>query len=89
MNANMKEIQNILLQNLRGNHENKNRNGVDTQSQMKSILSQLKSTNIESHNHNQDFLIQDPHHHGFKSTTRNYYIPMINMRKFDGNDSIT
>ena len=29
------------------------------------------------------------HHHGFNSGTRNYFIPKIDLRKFDGNDPIT
>jgi hypothetical protein len=33
---------------IQGNHENKENNGVETQSHMGSILSQLESTNIES-----------------------------------------
>ena len=28
---------------------------------------------------------QDPHFHGFNSTPRNYFIPNIDMIKFDGN----
>ena len=71
------------------NHEHNERNGVETQSHMGSILSQLESINIESQSHNQDVLLQDPHNQGFKSSPRNYYIPKKNMRKFDVNYPIT
>jgi hypothetical protein len=36
---------------IQGNHENKENNGVETQSHMGSILSQFESTNTESQNH--------------------------------------
>ena len=32
---------------------------------------------------------QDPHFHGFNSTPRNYFIPNIDMIKFDGNYPVT
>jgi hypothetical protein len=73
---------------IQGNHENKENKVVETQSHMGSILSHLESTNIESHNHDHS-LLQDPHHQGFKSAPRNYFIPKIDMRKFDGKDPIT
>jgi hypothetical protein len=71
---------------IQGNHENKENNGVETQSHMGSILSQLESTNTEFQNYSS---LQDPHHQGFKSAPRNYFIPKIDMRKFDGKDPIT
>jgi hypothetical protein len=69
---------------IQGNPENKENNGVETQSHMGSILSQLESTNTEFQNYSS---LQDPHHQGFKSAPRNYFIPKIDMRKFDGKDS--
>jgi hypothetical protein len=64
-----------------GNHENKDNKVVETQSHMGSILSLLESTNSESQNHDHS-LLQDPHHQGFKSAPRNYFILKIDMRKF-------
>ena len=32
---------------------------------------------------------QDPHFHGFNSTPRNYFIPNIDMIKFDGSYPVT
>jgi hypothetical protein len=59
---------------IQGNHENKEKNGVETQSHVGSVLSQLESTNIESQNHDYSSL-QDPHHQGFNATPRNCFIP--------------
>ena len=47
----------------------------------------IEEINIESQNHDYSSL-QDPHHQGFKSTPRNYFVPKIDMRKFDGKDPI-
>ena len=60
-----------------------------TQSPMGNISSQLESTNIKLQNHTHEFLVQDPHNQGFKSTLRSYYIPKIYIRKFDGSDLVT
>jgi hypothetical protein len=91
----MKSIETILLQRIpkrdmeiQGNHENKENNGVETQSHMGSILSHLESTNIESQNHDHSSL-QDPHHQVFKSTPRNYFIPKIDMRKVESKNMAT
>jgi hypothetical protein len=70
---------------IQGNPKNKENKGVETQSHMGSILSQLESTNNEFHNYSS---LQYLHHQGFKSTPRNYFIPNIDMRKFDGKDPI-
>ena len=58
-----KKLQTILLKDIpkmdmeiQGNHENKEKHGVEIQSHM-SILSQLERTNIESKNHNHGFSI--------------------------------
>jgi hypothetical protein len=48
----------------------------------------IEEINIESQNHDYS-LLQDPHHQGFKLASRNYFIPKIDMRKFDGKDPIT
>ena len=74
---------------IQGNHEQKEKHVVENQYHMGSMISQLESTNIESHNHNHDFSLQEHHHHGFKLAPRNCYITKINMSKFDGNDPIT
>jgi hypothetical protein len=44
--------------------------------------------NIESYNHDYSSL-QDPHHQSFNAAPRNYFIPNIDMRKFDGKYLIT
>ena len=58
----IKVLQTILLKNflkrdieIQGNHENGGNSCVGTQSTNRSPLSQLGSTNIESHNPNHDF----------------------------------
>ena len=89
----MKSIEAMFLQRIperdmkiQENYENKENNGVETQSHVGSVLSQLESTNTESQNHSS---LQDPHHRGFNVAPRNYFIPKIDMRKFDGKDHIT
>jgi len=89
-------MENILLERLpkrdveiQWNHEHKEKHVVENQSHMRSILSQLESTNLESQNHNHEFSIQYPKHHGFNLAPRNYYIPNIDMRKFNGNNLVT
>ena len=89
----MKTLETILLQRIpnmdmeiQGNHENNKNNGVEIQSHMRSILSQQGSTNIEFQNHS---LLQDRHHQSLNATPRNYFIPKIDTRKFDGKDPIT
>jgi hypothetical protein len=61
----MKSIESIILHripkrdmDIQENNENKEKNGVDTQSHVGSILSQLESTNNESHH---CLSLQDPH----------------------------
>jgi hypothetical protein len=71
---------------IQGNHENKENNGIETQSHVGSILSQSESTNTKSQKHSS---LQDPHHRGLNVTPRKYFIPKINMRKFDGKYPIT
>jgi hypothetical protein len=58
MQKSMKFIEIVLLQRIpkrdmeiQENHENKENNGVETQSHVGNILSQLESTNIESQDH--------------------------------------
>ena len=46
---------------IQGNPKNKENNGVETQSHVGSILSQLESTNTKSQN-NDHSLLHDPHH---------------------------
>jgi hypothetical protein len=48
----------------------------------------VEEIKIESQNHDYSSL-QDPHHQGFNVAPRNYFIPKIDMRKFDGKDPIT
>jgi hypothetical protein len=93
MQNSMKTLETNLLQRIpnrdmeiQGHHENKENNGVETQSHMGSIVSQLESTNTEFQNHS---LLQDPHHRGFIAAPRNHFIPNIDMRKFDGKYHIT
>jgi hypothetical protein len=99
MDKRMEQLQNSILHTLderlpkgdikmQGNHENKENNSVEPQSHMGNISTQLGSMNIESQNHDHSSF-QDLHHRGFNSTPRNYLIPKIDMRKFDGKDPIT
>jgi hypothetical protein len=48
----------------------------------------VENINIEFHNDDYSSL-EYPHHEGFNSAPRNYLIPKIDMRKFDGKDPIT
>lgn len=64
-----------------GNHEHKEKHDVETQSHIRSILLQLETTNIELQNINREFPIQGPHHQGFNSVPRNFYILKIDMNK--------
>jgi hypothetical protein len=68
-----------------GNHENKENKIVEPQSHMGKILTHLENMKIESQNHDHSSL-QDPHHRGSTWDQRNYLIPKIDMRKFDGKD---
>ena len=54
------------------------------QSRLEKIEKQLESKKLESSQ--VDDSLQ---HHGFNSGPRNYFIPKIGMRKFDGKDPIT
>jgi hypothetical protein len=69
------------------NHKNKNNNSFEPQSHMGKILKHLERINIELYNHGRSSL-QDLHHHGFNSRPRSYLIPKIDMRKFDGKNTI-
>jgi transcriptional regulator of heat shock response len=73
---------------IQGNHENKENRVVETRSHIEIFLSLLESTNFESQNHDH-LLLQEPHYQGCKLTPMNYFIPKIDMRKFDGKDPIT
>jgi hypothetical protein len=48
----------------------------------------VEQIKIEPQNHDYSSP-PDPHHWGFHSAPRNYLIPNIDMRKFDGKDPIT
>jgi hypothetical protein len=48
----------------------------------------VEEINIEPQNHDYSSP-PDSHHWGFHFTPRNYLIPKIKMRKFDGKDIIT
>jgi len=71
-----------------GNIENKDKNIVEPQSHMGNILKKVEKMSMESKNHYYSSC-KDPHHTGFNSTPRNYFIPKIDMRKFDGKYPIT
>ena len=55
---------------------------------MKGNHENIEEIKIESQNHDYSSL-QNPHHQGFNVAPRNYFIPKIDMRKFDGKDTIT
>ena len=62
-------------------NENKD---VESQSLTGKVEAQLKIKKLESLTYDISS-IEYPHFHGFNSTPRNYFIPKINMIKFDGN----
>jgi hypothetical protein len=66
-----------------GNCENEENKIVEPQSHMGKILTKLENMKFESQNHDHSS-VQDPHHLGFNSKPRNHLIPIIDMRKFDG-----
>ena len=61
---------------------------VESQSLTGKVEEQLKINNFESLTYDIS-LAQDPHFHGFNSAPRNYFIPNIDMTKFDGNYQVT
>ena len=64
--------------------EAKENKDVESLSLTRKVEVQLKINKFESLTY--DLLVdQDPHFHGFNSTPRNYFIPNIDMIKFDGN----
>ena len=66
-------------------NENKD---VDSLSLKRKVEAQLKIKNFESLKYDLS-VDQDPHFHGFNSTPRNYFIPNIDMIKFDGSYPVT
>jgi len=71
-----------------GNHENKDNFFFQPQSHMENILTNAKNIKIESYNHDYSSL-QGLHNLGYNLAQRNYFIPKIDMSKFDGKDLIT
>jgi hypothetical protein len=71
-----------------GNIENKDNNIVEPQLHMGNILKNVENMSMDSHNHDYSSL-KGPYHRGFNSTPRNYFIPKIDTRKFDGKNPIT
>ena len=57
---------------------------VESLSLTEKVEAQLKIKKLESLTYDLS-TNQDSHFHGFNSTPRNYFIPNINMIKFDGN----
>ena len=64
-----------------------NESFVEGDIKMQEIHENVKEINIESQNHDHSSL-QGIHHGGFDMAPRNYLIPNIDMRKFDGKDPI-
>ena len=73
------------MENIVKHLENKR---IETQFNIESIVTQLENERIESPTPNHS-LLQDSHHHGFNLGPRNYFIPKIDMRKFNVNDPMT
>ena len=61
---------------------------VESRSLTVKVEAQLKIKKFESLRYGLSSA-QDPHFHGFNSTPRNYFIPNIDMIKFDGNYPVT
>ena len=80
----MKDIKNSCIPRVFTQEAHKEEKKDLFQSRLEKIEKQLESTNLESSKFN--YSLQ---HHGFISGPRNYFIPKIYMRKFDGKDPIT
>jgi hypothetical protein len=81
MDKMMQQLQNSILHTM---DERFPKGDIKTQGNHENV----EEIKIESQNHDYSSL-QDPHHRGFNAAPRNYLIPKIDMRKFDGKDPIT
>ena len=79
----MKDIKNSCIPRVSTQKEDKEEKGDLFQSHLENIEKQLESKKFESSK--VDDSLQ---HHGFNSGARNYFIPKLYMRKFDGKDPI-
>ena len=80
----MKEFMKDIKHNFIPRVDDKEEKKDSFQSHLEKIEKQLESRKLESSK--VDDSLQ---HHGFNSGPRNYFIPKIDMRKFDGKDPIT
>jgi hypothetical protein len=76
----IKELRNLLNLNYPPKEEDKENKGIKSQSHMDNNLTHLDNTKIESWT-----LSISPHHCGFNSRPKNYFISNIDMM-IDGND---
>jgi hypothetical protein len=101
MHKSMDSIESMLLQRIpkmdmeiQGDNENKENNGVETPSLTGVFYhnwrEKIQNLRIMSIHHFKMHIIKDSsQHQGFKSKSRNYFTPHINVRKFYGKDPIT
>ena len=80
----MKDVKNNFILQLSTQEEDKEEQDHLFQSRVEKIEKKMESTKLESSK--VDDSLQ---HHGFNSGPRNYFIPNIDKRKFDGKDPIT
>ena len=79
----MKDIKHIFISHVSTQEEDKKEKEDLFQSRLEKIEKQLESSKLESSK-----VYDSLQHHGFNSCPRNYFIPKIDMRKFDGKDPI-
>ena len=79
----MKDIKNIFIPHVYTQEEDKEEKENLFQLRREKNEKQLESKKLESSKF--DDSLQN---HGFNSSPRSYFIPNIDMRKFDGNDPI-
>ena len=80
----MKDIKHKFISHLSAQEEDKEEKHDLFQSRLDKIEKKLESRKLESSR--VDDSLQD---HGFNSSPRNYFLPKIDMRNFDGKDQIS
>ena len=80
----MRDIKNSFIPHVSAQEEDKEEKEDLFQSSLDKIEKQLEIRKLESSKFDDSL-----QHHGFNSGPRNYFIPIIDMRKFDGKDPTT
>ena len=80
----MKDMKHSFIPHVSTQEEDKEEKEDLFHSHLERIEKKLENRKLESSKN--DISLQ---HHGFNSSPRNYYIPKIDKRKFDGKDPIT